>query len=84
MQEFIVIVVWVCLIASQLYSIYFLSFESTALIICSNIGRLNTKRGLFYLTKQSHMNYLLKYFIFVKKGKEGLPLGLRAQRFTAG
>lgn len=22
------------------------------------------------------MNYLLKYFIFVKKGKEGLPLDL--------
>lgn len=32
---------------------------ATVFIICSNTGRLNALRGLFYFTKQSHMNHLL-------------------------
>lgn len=41
-------------------------------IICSNTGRLNALRGLFYFTKQSHMNHLLLFcFCFcLKKEKK--------------
>lgn len=75
-QGFIAVVYWFSLIASQLYSVYFVSFDSHGIYYLFKHRQINCLKRIILLhkavTREPSAHIL---FLFWFEGRKGLPLG---------